>query len=165
MNSRKILRSKIFVPNKKVTNFLIRVRKNFEFLEHTADLKFIAYGKTLDLCFENSALAMFSAIVDLDSVNIERKEDIEIEAISIETLLHDWLTELLFLFATNNIIFKNFNVSIKKNKNYKLIATTSGEEFDPKRHSIKAEVKAITYHEMLVKKKGDIWTAQVVCDV
>lgn len=157
-------------------------KKNFEFLEHTADLKFIAYGKTLDSCFENSALAMFSAIVDLDSVNVEKKEDIEIEAEELEILLHDWLSELLFLFTTKNLIFKNFNVSIKKilrckiltrntsycdkkNKNYKLIATASGEEFDPKRHSIKAEVKAITYHEMVVEKKGDIWTAQVVCDV
>lgn len=140
------------------------LRKKFEFLDHTADLKFIAYGKTLASCFENSALAMFSAIVDLDSVVIE-EHGIDLEAEELEILLHDWLSELLFLFTTEEFLPKKFNVSINKNKNYKLHAVVSGEKFDNKKHYIKAEVKAVTYHEMVVEKKGDIWTAQVVCDI
>lgn len=140
------------------------LRKKFEFLEHTADLKFIAYGETLASCFENSALAMFSAIVDLDSVVIEEL-GIDLEAEELEILLHDWLSELLFLFTTEEFLPKKFNVSMNKNKNYKLHAVVSGEKFDNKKHRIKAEVKAVTYHEMIVEKKGDIWTAQVVCDI
>ncbi len=140
------------------------LRKKFEFLEHTADLKFIAYGETLASCFENSALAMFSAIVDLDSIIIE-EHDIDLEAEELEILLHDWLSELLFLFTTEEFLPKKFNVSIKKNKNYELHAIVSGEKFDNKKHRIKAEVKAVTYHEMVVEKKGDMWTAQVVCDI
>ncbi len=142
----------------------MNLKKKFEFLEHTADLKFIAYGETLASCFENSANAMFSAIADIDSV-ITEKHDIDLEAEELEILLHDWLSELLFLFTTEEFLPKKFNVSIRKNKNYKLHAVVSGEKFDNKKHSIKAEVKAITYHDMLVGKKDSIWTAQVLCDI
>lgn len=140
-------------------------KKKFEFLEHTADLKFIAYGKTFDSCFENSALAMFSAIFDLDFISIVEKQYIDLEAEDPEILLHDWLSELLFLFTTDEFVPKEFNVSIKKDKNYRLHAIASGEKFDRERHQIKAEVKAVTYHDMRIEKKNDVWTVQVLCDI
>jgi len=141
-----------------------KIKKGFEFVEHTADLKFVAYGETLDSCFENSARAMFSAIVDFDSISVVEKQEISIEAPEIETLLHDWLTELLFLFSTKNVIFRDFKISVRRDKNYKLDGIASGEKFDQKRHHIKAEVKAVTYHELYIKKKDNFWIAQVVCD-
>ena len=41
-------------------------QKQYEYLEHTADVKFLAYGKTLEEVFENAALAMFNVMIDTE---------------------------------------------------------------------------------------------------
>jgi len=139
--------------------------RDFEFLEHIADLRFIAYGKSLDDCFQNSAKAMFSAISDLKSIEEKDLKKIALEAENLEILLHDFLSELLFLFETKGLLFKEFNVSIDRNKRYRLKAGLKGEKFNPKKHEIKTEIKAVTYHEMLIEKRNKGWVAEVLCDI
>lgn len=139
--------------------------KDFEFLEHTADLKFRSYGKTLDACFENAAKAMFSSILDLSSVIVKIERRIEINSSSLETLLHDFLSEILFLFETEDLVFREFHVSIKKNREYQISAKLKGEKFNPKRQGIMTDIKAVTYHEMRIEKKDSEWVADVLCDI
>ena len=144
--------------------------KRFEFLDHTADLEFVSCGETLELCFENAALALFSAILDLNSVLVQTKKDrkIEVKAQDLQMLLHDWLSELLFLFSTDGLVFKDFKIKIEKNKRYdgyELIGVAYGEHLDLKKHRIETEVKAITYHDMLIEKREDKWFARVICDI
>ncbi|RLI88510.1 MAG: archease [Candidatus Altiarchaeales archaeon] len=139
--------------------------KDFEFLEHIADLKFRSYGKTLDACFENAAKAMFSSILDLNSVIVKTERKIEIKSDSLETLLHDFLSEILFLFETEDLVFGEFHVSIKKNEGYQISAKLKGEKFNPKRHVIMTDIKAVTYHEMRIEKKDGEWVVDVLCDI
>lgn len=138
---------------------------DFEFLEHTADLKFRSYGNTLDACFENSAKAMVSSIIDITPLESHLEKEIEISSDSLETLLHDFLSEILFLFETEELLFKEFQVSIKKNRKYNLYAKLKGEKFNPKKHNITAEIKAVTYHEMVIEKHNSGWIAEVLCDI
>ena len=139
--------------------------RDFEFLEHTADLKFRSYGKTLEVCFTNAAKALFSSILDLDSVAVESERGIELESDSLETLLHDFLSEILFLFETEDLVFKEFIVSIREGEGYTLSAKLRGERFNPRNHAVTTEVKAVTYHELRVEKKDDGWIAEVLCDI
>lgn len=141
--------------------------KHFEFLEHTADLKFISYGKTLDELFQNSAIAIFYAMLEneIGKISTKLKNEIELEGDSIETLLHDFLSELLFIFETSSIILKKFEVRISQNEKYYLKASAFGEKFDRKKHKISTEIKAITYHDFFVKKTNKGWMAQIVCDI
>ena len=44
-------------------------QKQYEYLEHTADVKFLAYGKTLEEVFENAALAMFNVMIDTGKIS------------------------------------------------------------------------------------------------
>jgi len=134
----------------------------FEFLEHTADLRFRAWGGSLDECFENSARAMWSAVIRQDTVSAETENKIDLEADSVEVLLHDFLSELLFLFETEGLVFKDFDVSIQDKG---LSAVAKGEKFDPKKHKIETEIKAVTYHEMLIKEERGEWSATVLCDI
>ena len=134
----------------------------FEFLEHTADLRFRAWGDSLDECFENSARAMWTAIIEQDTVATKAEKKMELEADSVEVLLHDFLSELLFLFETEGLVFKDFEVSIRDKR---LSAVAKGERFDPKRHKIETEIKAVTYHEMLIKEEMGEWSATVLCDI
>jgi len=140
------------------------MKKNFEFLEHSTDIKFIAYGKDLESCFENAAKAMFSSILDLNSINDSEKRTIKVKAENLDELLHDWLTELLFIFETENLAFKRFDVSIRKNRGYKISADVGGEILDNK-YRINTEIKAVTYHDMVIEKTRDGWSAQVLCDI
>lgn len=141
--------------------------RDFEFLEHTADLRFRSYGKTLAVCFMNAAKALFSSILDFDSVVTKMEREIVIKSDSLETLLHDFLSEILFLFETEDLVFKEFIVSIEEEdeEGYTLSAELRGERFNPKKHVVTTEVKAVTYHELRVEKKDDGWIAEVLCDI
>jgi len=140
--------------------------KDFEFIEHTADLKFISYGNTLDECLKNSARAIFAAMLDLNSISPNNKKKIAIRAESLESLVHDFLSELIFLFSVKKMAFGRFDVNVKKeDDNYILNAIAYGEKLNLKEHKIEKEVKAITYHDMKIEKKDSEWSIQVVCDV
>ncbi len=136
----------------------------FEYLEHTADLKFVARGKTLEECFENSAYAVFSAILNLDTVGTELKTHVKLEAKNLENLLHDFLSELLFRFYTKKFIPKKFKIKIKKQGGLYLLNSEILGETVKKKHKPELEVKAVTYHEFFVEKRNGFWIAQVVCD-
>ncbi|ODS39945.1 MAG: hypothetical protein A7315_02700 [Candidatus Altiarchaeales archaeon WOR_SM1_79] len=143
---------------------------DFQYLDHTADLEFIAYGKSLGECFENAGHALFSAILGAGKEEImemggKEVKEIELEAPELEILLHDWLAELLFLFDVDRMAFTYFTVEISGNGEYTLTASANYEPFDPDRHKIQTEVKAVTYHNMEIKQEGGLYTARVVCDI
>lgn len=142
------------------------MNKKFEFLEHTADLEFVSYGESLNEAFANAALALFTATLSIDSVEIKKKQEIKFSAHDLETLMHDWLSELLFLFEVEFMVFREFKVNIEKlNETYELTAECFGEELDLKRHTIDTEIKAVTYHNLSVEKKDGSWEARVLCDI
>ncbi|HNT72994.1 MAG TPA: archease, partial [Methanothrix sp.] len=69
-----------------------------EYLEHTADVKFRARGHSLDELFENAGLALIGAMIDPSTVRVVESWPVEIEAESLEALLYEWLSEILYLF-------------------------------------------------------------------
>ena len=142
--------------------------KDYEYLEHTADLFFRAFGKTLGECFGNAAKAMFSAMIERASVKPAVKKTIRLESSDLLLLMHDWLSESLFLFETKGLVFRDFDVIIEKKKRgalYVLSAVLSGERFDRKKHVILTDVKAVTYHDLVVEKRNSQWIAEVLCDI
>lgn len=132
----------------------------FKFLKHTADIKFQAFGKTLEEVFENSALAMFKSMSD-DSVKGKVVKKLEAKGHDNESLLYDFLEELLVLFDGENFILSKVkNLKIKDNK---VDAEVIGD--DAGNYDIKNDIKAVTYNDMFVKKEKGEWVAQVVLDV
>ncbi|MGB9927089.1 MAG: archease [Methanosarcina sp.] len=142
-------------------------RKKYEYLEHTADAKFLAYGKTLEEVFENAALAMFNVMIDTEKVSKEMASEIILDSPDLESLLIDWLSELLYLFEVEEVIFKDFEVEeIKQDKDgYSLKAWASGEKFYPESHPFETEIKAVTYNQLKVEETSEGWEAQVVVDL
>ncbi|MFC1900730.1 archease [Chloroflexota bacterium] len=138
------------------------MEKEFEILEHTADIGIIAYGSNINEAFVNAAKGMFSLITELGDVEETEQREIEIEATDPESLLVAWLNELIFLFDTENLLFKRFNIT--QLTDTRLKAAAYGEKADLSRHSIKRGIKAATYH-MLSIEKNDGVKATVVFDV
>jgi SHS2 domain-containing protein len=138
------------------------MEKKFEFLEHTADIKFRAFGKTLEEVFENSALAMLN-IIYKGKVKEEKKLKIKANGKDIESLLYNFLEEFLFLFDSENFLLSDVkNIKINE-KNFTAEAEVVGDDVINYKTSV--HVKAITYNEMFVKKDKNKYTAQVVVDV
>jgi SHS2 domain-containing protein len=138
----------------------------FEYLEHTADIKFRAYGKSPEEMLANAAAALFKAMVDPATIEVKETWTVELEATNLEQLAYDWLSELVFLFETESAVFAAFTIKLQQNKSgsWSLHGKIGGERIDLKRHAFENEVKAITLHEFQVKK-NDVWCLQVVLDV
>ncbi len=132
----------------------------FKFLEHTADIKFQAFGSSIEKVFKNSALAMFSAM-SKEEVKKTKNFRFEVEGKDYESLLYNFLEELLYLFDSEHFFLSGFK-SLKI-KGMKLEAEIFGD--DAKNYDIGIDVKAVTYNEMFVKEENRKWISQVVLDV
>jgi len=141
--------------------------KKYEYLEHTADIKFLAYGNTLEEVFENAALAMFNVIIDTGKVSGETAREVCLTSPDLEYLLVDWLSELLYLFEVDEIVFWKFRVEeIREEKGECSIkAVASGEQYYPESHPFETEIKAVTYNQLELEKTAEGWKAQVVVDI
>jgi len=136
--------------------------KDFEIIEHTADVGIIAYGDDTNQAFANAAKALFSLITELDSIDEAIYKDTELVAPDLETLLVEWLNELIYLFDAENIIFKRFDITELSNTQLK--AKSYGEKVDSAKHKLKTGIKAATYH-MLKVDKTDGCKVQVLFDI
>lgn len=133
--------------------------KNFEILEHTADLKIRAYGKDLPELFANMARGMFESIGPKIKEGPKAERKIKVESGNVETLLVDFLNELLFQSDTNNEAY--FTAKFDKLTETEL----EGEIIGQKIEGFKEEIKAVTYHGLEVRKINNLWRAIVIFDV
>lgn len=136
--------------------------KQFEVVNHTADIGIRAYGKTPQEVFENAAAGMFSLMADLSTVKESESFDISVEGEDRENLLVEWLNELLYFFETENVLLKKFEIT--EWSDHHLSARITGERIDLQRHSLETQIKAATYHTLKVSH-NDLWQAQVIFDV
>ena len=128
------------------------MEKDFELLNHTADVGIIAYGADLRQAFANAAKGLFSLITELDDVEEVLHRDVGLTATDEESLLVEWLNELVYQFDTEGIVFKRFDI-IQLNSTH-LKARSYGEKIDSSRHKLKIGVKAATYHMLKVEKNN-----------
>ncbi len=86
------------------------MKKRFEILDHTADIGLIVYGENLKALFENAGEAFFHLITDLRKVRRRVEKQIDIKGESLDRLMVDWLSELLYLHDVESLLFKGFKV-------------------------------------------------------
>ena len=140
--------------------------KEFEIIDHTADIGIVAYGKTKREVFINAAKGMFEIIA---GENRDLKENfydkIKLEAKSLEDLLIAWLNELLYISEVKLIILNKFKIEELSDGQIK--AEIGGTKINHLSIRIKREVKAVTYHRLEIKKdeESGLWRAQVIFDI
>lgn len=134
----------------------------YRFLEHTADTKVLAKGKTRTEAFENAALALTALMVNPRLVHKRITKKIKVKAEDDQSLLYDFLTQILYLFDTQGTVFNKYTVKIKNNT---LKCRAVGEKYNLSKHEPRTEVKAITYHDMSVQEKKREWVIKYVPDL
>jgi len=137
----------------------------FSYFETTADLGVEAKGDTLEESFKEGAKGLYNIMVDIDKVDKSETVEFEISAEDLEELLYNFLNELLFYTDVDNLVFSDFDIKIERDDNYRLRCTAYGEKIDKKKHNIKEEVKAVTYHKMEIKQEDDGWKIRYIVDL
>jgi len=140
-----------------------RVRAPFEIIEHPADVGFIAYGATVEELFANAALAMMSLGCALENIEERERREIRARGSEIETLLYDWLTEILAIADAEQMVFRRAEVN--QLGEGKIRGGIYGEKFERSRHEAGTYIKAVTYHQLRVEQTAQGWRAQVFLDV
>ncbi|MBI4188545.1 MAG: archease [Chloroflexi bacterium] len=138
------------------------MEKEFEIMDHTADIGVIAYGADMAETFANTAKGLFSLITELEDVKEVMHRDVELTAPDQESLLVKWLNELIYLFDTEQILFKRFDITHLDETS--LNARIYGEKVNSSKHKLKMGVKAATYH-MLKIDRSNGGKAQVIFDI
>ena len=143
---------------------MIREDENrYRYIEHPSDVGFEAYGATLEELFANAALAMYSFMTDVDAIEDEEERTVAVQAEDLYSMMFDWLDEMLFLFESESLVMKTFDIEVDDSE-FSIRGKCSGGTFDPERHEAGIIIKAVTYNMMEVKR-NDTWHARVVLDV
>ena len=137
--------------------------KRFEILDHTADTGLAIYGKDLKSLFEHAGEGFFHIITDLKRVKPRIEKRVHLAGESLDRLMVDWLSELLYLHDVDHLLFGEFIVESVGEEGLKAVA--KGEPFQEGIHVIKTEVKAVTYHQIRVEKRNGGWRARVIIDL
>jgi SHS2 domain-containing protein len=143
------------------------MKKDFKFLEHTADAYVEAYGTSIEEAFENAALATIEVMTELEKVEPKTEDALEVEAYDEYALLYNWLEELLVKFELTGKLYSRFKIaSIEKTPGgLKLKAKAWGELYNPEKHPSKVGIKSITYHQMEIVKKPKSVTLRFILDI
>jgi SHS2 domain-containing protein len=139
------------------------VKTGFEVLPHTADIGITSWGKDMAEAFANAARGMFSLIVNVDEIKPEIEKPVSVKAPDRESLLVNWLNELNFMTQTEFTLFSDFKIQQISDTSIKAIAL--GEKINTNKHRLKREIKAATYHHLLVEETPDGWHVQVIFDI
>ncbi len=134
------------------------MEKKFIFLEHTADIKFRAFGKTMNEVIENCVEAMAEYMSD-SKIKPAKGKKIDVRGEDNESLLYNFLDEIIYLIDAENFVACKADVTTR---GYNLHAELYGD--DTSKYNLK-QIKSATYAEMYVKQNIKGWEAQVVLDV
>lgn len=137
--------------------------KLFKVIDHTADIGIIAYGVDIEQLFSSAAYALFSLIVEPESITERLHSYIRVTAENSENLLVAWLNELIYLFDAEHLLFNRFQ--IENLNNHRLTAICYGESIDPLKHRLKRYVKAATFHTLKIDSCASGYKAQVIFDI
>lgn len=135
----------------------------YEILDHTADLGLRVRAPSREQLFADAAAGLMAIIADDPGrIRPARSETFEITGDDPALLLFDWLNELLYAFETRRMLFACFRVTFAATG---LRAVAEGEPYDPARHRLGHEVKAITYHGLEASETAAGWEATVIVDI
>ncbi len=135
----------------------------FEILEHTADAGLRVRAPDVNGLFTEAARGLFALMVeDLPQDAAPVQLTLTLAARTLEDLLHDWLSELLYDFERRHLVPREFNVEIRGTC---LHANIGSEMLDLSRYPPTHEVKAVTYHHLAVRPVAEGWEAEVIVDI
>ncbi|MDX1632153.1 MAG: archease [Thermoanaerobaculia bacterium] len=135
-------------------------------LDHTADIGFEVEAPTLSELFREAAVGLARCISSEEGLEPREEHPVERTAASLEDLLVEWLEEQVFLCDTIGLLVSDVEAEVEESGDgFRVRGTLAGDRFDPDRHGLKVQVKAVTYHELEVENREGDWFARIIFDI
>ncbi len=128
-------------------------------VEHTADRALYVWGARLPDLWVGAARGMYSLMADLDELAPVEWREVRLQAEDRETLLVDWLNELLYLTEIEGLLFVRFDIQMLDERS--LLARVGGSRAP----IAKASIKAATFHDLTLTEKDGGWSTVITFDV
>ena len=135
----------------------------YTLIDHTADFGIHVSAETPTTLFSEAADALFDQIIDRQSLKGETSIDLDVAGIDWPDLMVNWLRELLYLWNGRYVLIKA--VEIHRLSERSLKATAYWDPYDPDRHVVRSEIKAVTYHQIRVTETPVGWESKIIFDV
>jgi len=132
-------------------------------LDHTADMGLEIRGSDPADLFKKAGRAIINIM--LGDIHPEGSDNIRISLAGddLSDLMVRWLTEILYLLEGERLIVTDLVINSLSSE--AIDATLTTTPFDPLRHEILREIKAVTYHQIDVTRKDGVWKARVIFDL
>ena len=135
----------------------------YRIFDHTADLGVEITGASQEEVYAGAAGALFDLLTDLSSVRESEERTLTVEGEGPDDLLVNFLRELLYSWNGKGFLMKR--CTVREVAPRRLTAVLRGEMYDPVRHRIRMEIKAVTYHQASIRRTAAGWMGRVVFDV
>jgi SHS2 domain-containing protein len=132
---------------------------SFEEIEHTADRAFRVMGRDMASLLENAARAMHALDGPRSTGEPSATREIEVEGVDRESLLVNWLNEILYLEQAQQLVCERFHID--QLTNHHLRARIETRECDRS----DTHIKAVTFHNLRIRESSDGLEAEIVVDV
>ncbi len=151
------------------------MERGYRLLEHATDAVVEAEGKSMREAFAAAADAAVDLTLDRDSVAEGGHVEIRAEGEDLSYLLYSWLEEVIFALITRGFAIRRVEIDKEASSDLDAAAAADGsattttaaaaaaeplvirakaygEPLDLGRHGFKLEIKAPTFHEMIIKR-------------
>ena len=134
--------------------------KGYKILEHPADVRVQAFGKTKEELFLNAVLGMNEILKPkAKSKNSKVVRKIKVKSIDLNALLVDFLSEVLCQIQTNKEIYNK--IGFEEFGDNRLKAELFGNEIE----SFGEDIKAATYHNLKIEQRNGLYEAIILFDI
>lgn len=134
-----------------------------ETFDHTADVGLAAQADTLPELFQALAEGLADVVCPRTNVQPQTETMIEVAAEDLEALAVDFLWKVMDTIQVDHRMVAAAEVREIDNTHIKAVLMC--EDFDPARHEVLTEIKAVTYHELKIVREGSRWTGRVILDL
>lgn len=135
----------------------------YEIHDHTADLGIRVAAASLAELLADAARALTAVIAgEAAQIRPHDTDAFTVAGTDPAWLLRDWVAEVLAAFELRRMLYREFAVTVD---DAGLRATARGERYDPVRHVLAHEVKAVTQHELDVHPTPSGWEGFFILDI
>ncbi len=140
---------------------------SYKFIDHPADIAVEVTGNTFEELFTSAAYAWKESVLETEKEFPDEEILIEISSSLLEILLVNFLNELNYLLLIKKWIIKEIiEIQIAlENSIWNLKAKISGTYYSPQKHTLKIEIKAITFHQMKIEKIDGQYSTKIIFDI
>jgi protein archease len=136
----------------------------YRFLDHPSEELVEVIANSESEIFRDAALALFDLMTDISTIEIQESFPVQLEAPERHLLLIDWLNRLILLHEVEHVFLIDFNVQIKENSNWSLVAVVGGEKIRDN-HERRLHAKSATYGQLEWKEDAGCHKVRFVIDV